>query len=846
MTAQRGLGAAARFALRESRGGFRGFRIFALALALGAAAIAAVGSLSAAFEAGLEAESRRLLGGDLEINLPYGEIDGAARALLDEFGAVSEIADAQIMARAATGDARTVVQLKGVDGRYPLYGALATTGGEDGAAILSRPPDAQGRLPAIAERALLQRLKIEAGGALRVGDAEFVVVDTIRSEPDRATASFALGPRLMTSLDGAASTGLIGGRSIIDRGYRVRLDDPARLEALRERLESEFPDQQWRIRDHRDAMRGFGAMLDNLEVFMTMTGLAALVIGGVGAANAIRAYLGRKLPVIATLKSLGAEGAFVFKAYLLQALFVATAAIGAGLVIGALAPIAVQSLFADILPFSAVNGFYPRPLIVAAAFGLLVAAIFSIWPLAQARQTPPSRLFRSVGAQSRGIPSPADLVVLTLAIAAFFALAVGLAPDREFALQFAGAGLGAYLALRLLAGGLTFGARMMGKPRHPVLRAALANLTRPGAVTGSIVVSMGLGLTLLAAVSLIDVNMTRAVAVAFPDQAPTLYFADIPFDRTAEFDQIVESYAPEEYQRAPMMRAGVAEVNGTPVSEVEGAERSPWVRQGDWGVSYMAVSPDPETIVEGEWWPEDYDGPPLVALSDWQAEILGLGVGDAITLSIGGRRIEAEIANLRDVQFGPNGLDFVAIFSPGVLEAARPASIASLRLDDLETEERLYAEITDAFPGATVIRTREAVQPIVALLNSLSLAVRALSAVTIAAGIVVLLGAMATDYRTRLYSAMVMKAVGARRSTILAAQAVEYSILGLAPALLALGLSSLAAFFVVDQLMELDWSWPAGVLLAVVFGAGGLTLALGLAGAWRILDARPWPVLRSD
>ena len=841
-----GLGGAARFAFRESRDGLKGFRVFAAALALGVAAIAGVGSMSAAFNAGLAAESRRLLGGDLEIKLPFGEIRPEARAMLAEYGAVSAVADAQIMARATDGASRTVVQLKGVDAAYPLFGALQSRQGADARPLLADPPDSEGAWPAVAEEALMRRLGVAPGELLRVGAATFRVRAVMRAEPDRATASFMLGPRLMTSLEGAAATGLIGTGGIVDRAYRLRLDDPRDLEEIRGRLEAAFPNEQWRLRDHRDATRGLGNMLDNLQVFMTMTGLAALVIGGVGAANAVRAYLLRKLPVIATLKCLGAEGAFVFRAYLLQVLFVSMLAIGAGLAIGAMAPLLVQRLFAEVLPFSATLGFYGTPLLRAAAFGALVAVIFSIWPLAQARQTPAARLFQDLASRARRWPRPADLAAIALAVALFFALAIGLAPDRQFAAIFAGGGVVAYLVLRLTAAGLVWGARRAGRPKRPSLRAALASLTRPGAATGSIVVSLGLGLTLLAAVSLIDVNLTRAVAVAFPARAPTLYFADIPFDQTAEFDALIAEFGPDEFQRFPMMRAGVAAINGVAVSEVEGARKSPWVRQGDWGVSYMAPPPAPETLVAGEWWAETYDGSPIISLSDWQAETLGLGVGDKMTLAIGGRLIEAEIANLREVQWGQGGLDFVAIFAPGTLEAARPTSIASLRLDGLEAEEALFAAVARRFPEVTMIRTREAVQPIVDLLNNLTLAVRVLSGVTIAAGILVLLGAMATDYRSRLYAAMVMKSLGARRSTILAAQAVEYLILGLAPALLALGLSSIAAYVVIDRLMELDWSWPPGVLLTVVFGAAGLTLALGLGGAWRILDARPWPILRSD
>ncbi|HXI85885.1 MAG TPA: FtsX-like permease family protein, partial [Parvularculaceae bacterium] len=293
--------------------------------------------------------------------------------------------------------------------------------------------------------------------------------------------------------------------------------------------------------------------------------------------------------------------------------------------------------------------------------------------------------------------------------------------------------------------------------------------------------------------------------------------------------------------------AGVLALNGRPLDEIPGAKRSPWARDQDWGVTIEKTFPRAlGAITEGKSWQADYDGPPLMALSDWQAKIFKLSVGNSMTLSIEGRAVTAKIAALYKENWDREGLNFTAVFAPGTLEAANPSSVASLRTPDLASESIIARSVAEEFPNVTVIRTREVAQSIADILSNIGLAIRVLTGVTILAGVVVLFGAIASDFAGKLRDAMIMRTIGASRRRILAAHAVEYAALGAAPALAALALGAFGSWYVVAKRMDIEWTPSPSLLLAIVLGAVVTTLAMGLAAAATALGGRPWPVLRSE
>lgn len=826
---------------RELRGGLSGLRIFALALALGVAAVAAIGSIAAAFERGLEDQKRALLGGDVEASSINGPLEASAEAALARLGRVSRVVDAQVMARRRQGEGGSVVMLKGVDGAYPLEGAVRLRDGMMFRESLAQDGSVFG---AAVDPALLDRLSLSLGDVFVIGRAAFRINGVIEDEPDRASAGFLLGPRVLTTEYGAAATGLLATSALVNRHYRIIA--PGGAGVILKAVKVDLENQGLRVRTAADAARGLERVLRNLTIFFTTIGLASLAIGGIGAQNAVSAYLARKTPVIATMKCLGATGGDVLRAYLLQILAITAIAVAIGLCVGALAPFLVAEAARSQLPFGARASVYPEPLTQAAAFGVLAALAFAWPPLARARSASAAELFRNVVAPTRR-PALVDTAIAVAFGVGFFGLAALFAEDRRLALGLASAGIAAFVVLRSLVSIALRLARRFWKPRRGALRIAVSNLVRPGASSGAVAVSLGLGLTLLAAVSIIDANLSRNLSQAFPTRAPGLFFSDIPFDDAAHFDADAARFSSSgAYERYYMLRAGIVSIRGVPLAEAPGARRSPWARDNDWGVTILdQLPPELGKVTAGACWPKRYDGPPLLALAAWQGRLLGVGPGDVMALSVAGRVVEARIACLYDQNFERGGLNFVAAFAPGSLEAARPTSVASLKAASISAEDAAAAAIAKAYPSVAIIRTREVLETIGRTLRSAGAVIRFLTISVIASGVVVLLGAVAAAFARKLKDAMIMKTVGASRAQILAAEAIEYAALGLFPAMAAVMLGTGVAWFVVVRQMEMDWFAPWGIVAAIVAGAAGSTVALGLASARIALAARPYAVLRN-
>lgn len=833
---------AIRLALREMRGGLRGFRIFLACLALGVAAIAGVGSLSSAIFEGLRAEGRSLIGGDIELRLTHRPASGAEREWLALRGELSSIASMRAMARALPGSARTLVELKAVDDVYPLFGEMRTRPDRPLGELLGRRDGLPG---ALVEANLLTRLGVQPGDRLQVGDATFAIAGVIEREPDRGTEAFALGPRLMVAAEALAGTGLVQTGSLIYWTYRLRLPQGSDAQAVIAQIRTAFPDAGWRIRDVAGGTPALRQWIERITLFLTLIGLTALLVGGVGVGNAVKSYLDGRTETIATLKCLGAPSRTVFLVYLVQVMLLACVGIAIGLAAGALVPQALGQFFADRLPVPPDFGFYPAPLFLAGCYGLLTALVFTLWPLARAQDVPAAGLFRQLVAPERAWPRPLPLALLILSVAALVAVAIMTASDRRFAIGFVAGAAGSFLVLRLSAFLLVQAVRRAGRPRRPALRLALANLHRPGAATASVVLSLGLGLTLLVAIALVQGNLDRQVQEQLPEEAPAFFFIDIQSDQVAEFDRLVAAVpGAGEIQRVPSLRGRIARVNGLPADRLEVGQDSRWALRGDRGLTYAGVLPEGSSLVAGEWWPADYAGPPLISLDARIAADFGIGVGDRLSVNVLGREIEATIANLRRIDWSSLGINFVIIFAPGTLEAAPHTHIATVQARGA-AEEAVFRAVTDRFANVSVIRMKEALEAVNKILGDIGRAARAAAGVTLVAGVLVLAGAMAAGHRRRVYDAVVLKVLGASRADVLRAYLLEYAMLGLSTALVAGLLGWVAAEIVVTTVMKAAWTPLPGTLVLTALLSVAATVLLGLAGTWRALSERPAPVLRN-
>ena len=829
------------FARRELRGGLKGFRVFLACLALGVAAIAGVGTLTKSIVAGLKDDGRKILGGDIDLRLSQQKIAPEALAWLRQRGRLSRTLDMRTIAHGALR--RTLVELKAVDEAYPLYGAVRLRGGGDlGAALAQR----DGRFGAVLESQVLYRLALEPGGEIRIGEQVYQVRGVIEHEPDRAASQFVLGPRALVARASMAGTGLVKVGSLIHYHTRLKLPEGTDVGPVVNQLRAAFPDAAWRIRTHRNGAPGLRLFLDRLRLFLTLVGLTALLVGGVGVGNAVRSYIDGKTATIATLKCLGATSGAVVRIYLAQVMILATLGIAGGLAIGIATPFVLGSLLAEVLPVALKPGLYPGPLILATAYGGLIALAFALWPLGLAGKVPAGGLFRSAIAPATGRPRPIYVLAVAAALAVLCLLAILTTEERAFAAWFIVGAAGCFAVLS--AAGLLIQAlaRRARRPRDAGLRLALANIHRPGAPTGSVVLSLGLGLTLLVTVVLIEGNFARQVKERLPEQAPAFFFVDIQKDQIDRFLALAHGIpGVERVRNVPSLRGRITRVNGIPAREVEVAPEERWVLSGDRGLTYAARPPGNNPVVAGTWWPADYDGPPLVSLEATAARGLGLDIGDTITVNVLGREITATVRNLRQVDWGSLGINFVLVFDPNTLKPAPHTYIATADTTP-EAEEVLYRAVTDTFANVTAVRMKEALELVNDILIKIGAAVRGVALVTLVAGVLVLAGAMAAGQSRRVYDAVIFKVLGATRRDILRAFVVEYAILGLATAVVAGAAGALASYMVMTRVMGADWQFVPGVAVATLGLGLVATVGFGLAGTWRALAQKPAPVLRTE
>lgn len=586
-------------------------------------------------------------------------------------------------------------------------------------------------------------------------------------------------------------------------------------------------------------------LIDRLGFFLSLVGITALLVGGVGIGNAVAGYVASKTAAIATLKCLGASTRLVFIAYFVQILALGLIGIALGLLLGGAMPALVAPLVVELLPVPLRLAIYPAPLAIAGLCGLLTILVFALWPLAAIGQVRPGALFRD-----RVAPAPRRLMPLAAAAsaAAAFALAalvVLTAADRTIALWYVGGALAAFLLFRLAGALVVAAARLLPHPRWPLVRLALGNLHRPGAPTARVVLSLGIGLSVMIAVALVEGNLAVEIDSRLAEHAPADFFIDIQPGQLAGFEEIVRATPGARSDQVPMLRGRITRLNGTPVEDAQVAPQAQWAVRSDRGLTYSATLPAGSRLVAGKWWPADYHGPPLVSFDAELARGMGIGVGDTLTINLLGRDITARIASLRRIDWARLGINFAIVFAPGTLEAAPQTHLAAVYVAPSE-EDGLVRRATERFPNLTAIPVREALAAVARVVATIGGAIRLVALVTLAAGILVLGGAVAAGHRQRVYDAVVLKVLGATRGAITAAFLIEHGLVGLLAALVAGGVGTLAAYALVTGPMRSEWIFLPVPLLATGAIAVLLALLFGFAGTWRALGAKPAPYLRSE
>ncbi|MCC9620982.1 ABC transporter permease [Thalassospira sp. MA62] len=829
---------------RELRGGLSGFRIFLACLALGVGAIAAVGNVSDSVLSALERDGRKLLGGDVELRLTHMEATDEQRDWL--IANTERVGELATMRTTAYGpDQRRLVELKAVDDAYPLFGEMELA---DGVAFDGALDQRDGVWGAVTEPGLLERLQISVGDTVQLGDIDIQIRGVITTEPDKAVGFFNFGPRLMVSKQALMDTGLVQPGSLIRYYYALDLNDNETPSAFRERLENQFEDAGWRIRDTSNANPGLRRFIERLTLFLTLVGLSALLVGGIGVANAVRSHIESKTSVIATLKSIGASHGLVLRIYFLQILVLALIGIAIGLVIGAVTPAIIAPLLAGRLPIDVTLGPALPSLLIATSFGVLTTLVFALPSLLRAREIPAARLFRSSAGLFNGSPvRKRDLPYIGLPLVALLILTVTTATDKVIALGFIGGSAAAVVIFAFAGKAIVSLSKRFTHGRDAFSRLALANLHRPGASTVPVALSLGLGLTLLVTISGIEGNLDNEINENLPESAPAFFFLDIQPDQIDQFrDQLLAQDNVSDIEQTPMLRGRVTAIDGVNSNDV-GPGDDRWFLRGDRGLTF-AKAPPPETnLVRGEWWPEDYNDPakPLVSISADIGRAFSLEPGDTLTVNVLGRDITAEIANWREIEWQSLRMNFAMVFSPGLIDKAPYSLIATAHMPR-EMEEPVDRMIGMDFPNVSAIRVREALEAANAILAGIGTALNATSMIAIVAGVLVLAGAVAAGRRKRIYDAVVLKTLGATRGNILYAYALEYGILGLSTGVIAAVVGSVAAWSVLVLVMGANWVLlPMTIIGPIAIGLFA-TLAAGFIGTWQALRIPAAPLLRNE
>jgi putative ABC transport system permease protein len=839
-----------RLAFRDLRGGLAGLRIFLACIALGVATIVGVNSLARSLGDGLSRDGREILGGDVAFSLIHRQLSDAERIYLAAHGALSNLATLRAMARSEAGDA-ALVELKAVENSWPLIGqaefapamtpkeALAPKDGVFGAAV---------------EDALFERLNVKVGDTLSIGALKVQIRAALESEPDRLGSGIGLAPRVLISLAALDASGLVQPGSLVRWTTRVLINpggeppDERAVKAFLGEAKKGFPEAGWEAVGRGAVSPAFSKNLDRFTEFLALIGLTSLIVGGVGVANAAQGFVERKRATLATLKSIGATGGEVVAVALIEFFAVALIGIGAGLALGAALPFLVNVLFGLVIPFPLAPSIFPGELGLGLLYGLLTAFVFSLAPLGRAHDLPVSALFRDLVEPGRAWPRRRYVILTLLAAAAFAFLAIAMSAERRIAVIVVIATIAGFLTLRLVALAIMALARRAPRLNGLEWRWALANIHRPGELTPSVVLSLGLGLAVLVTLTLIDGALRDELGHTSPSETPSFYFLDVRGADLDNFRAFLGKEAPEaKIVEAPMMRGRIIKIGDKPAEGFKAKENVAWALEGDRGVTYADAPPEGSVVTRGQWWPRDYSGAPLVSLEEEIADGLGLKIGDSITVNVLGRNITATIANLRKVNWRSLAINFVLVYSSEtfkgaphtfLVSAAFPHDIGSSR------ELSLLRDTARVFPTIAALRVRDALRALRTLLDKLNVAIRSASAVALSTSVLVLAGALAANRRARIYESVVLKTLGATRGRLTAAFIIEYALLGAATAAFGMAAGAAAAYFIVTRVMELDFDFAWAPALAAALGALAFTVLLGLIGSWRILGEKPASVLR--
>jgi putative ABC transport system permease protein len=842
-----------RLAWRIARRGldwrFAGLRLLIVCLVLGAAALSAIGTLTGAIDHELTTRGAQMLGGDAEFAIAARPASAREYAAIARAGRVSAGVRMQAMAQKAGGDGSAVpIELKAVDAHWPLYGTF-TLAAPNGT---TRPAGAPVGMTAWIAPGVADRLGVAPGDHLRIGAADLVIGGVIADEPDRMGEGFALGPTVIISSAALAQSGLVSAGTLARWKYHVAMAPDAPPQRAIDAFKAAFPASGFEFRTRERASPMLDRFVSRMGQFLGLVALAALAIAGIGIGNGVTGFLEARRGTIATLKILGATGPDVTRIFAIQIVLASLVAIALGLAIGLAATPLIALALSGVLPVAAGLVVDPAALAIAAAQGMLIALTFAAPPLLRAQAFPAMALLR---ARVSPLAQPWRALALPVGggLAGIVALAVLPAQQPLLALGFLGGAAALFGVLGLVGWGLTRLAARVPRPRGTVARMALANLHRPGAQTPALVVALGFALAAFVVLAGVESSLDGNIAQRVPARAPDYFVLDVPRDRAADFRALVAHVVPGATVRTvPAMRGSILAygpaAHMTRVADLKAIPDDAWALRGDRGLTYADTVPQGNVVTAGRWWPQGYAGPPLVSIDEALAKVLGLHLGDRLTISLLGVERSATIASFRRIDWDSFGFNYVLVFSPNAIADAPHNLAATIELPaatrTAPVRRAILSALVRALPSSSVIEIGPVLGQVRTLLAQVGAAVLAAASVAVLAGLAVLAGAIAAQRASRQYDTVILRVLGASRGQLLMLVVAEYGLLSALLGAIALGLGSAIARAVVVELFGFAWL-PDWWLIAGVLTIGlALVMALALGGSLSVLRTRPARALR--
>lgn len=834
-----------RLAWREARGTGHHLVFFFVSIALGVATLVGVSLFASSLESSIQREARNLMAADIELR--------SARPLTPQDEEVLESLDSrkivrmqvsELVAMAAAGAHTQLVELKAVEPGYPFYGRL-----------LAEPESALHTIfagqNALAEETLLIRLNLKTGDVLKIGQAEFHISGVLKKEPDRAAGAFSLGPRVLISQASLEETQLVRPGSRITHRYLLKLPGTILPKTLHAELQQRMTDKAIRITQYQDAQPMLRRFLTQLTMYLGLIGLIALIVGGVGVATNVRAFLKEKVETIAVLKVLGATPRTVLWVYLSQTLLLGLAGSLAGAMFGSILQFVLPSFMRPWLPVELEFHMALAPLARGIVMGVLTSMLFALAPLLEIRALRPNLIFRRHVSPAESRPSVGTWAATGALALLLGGLALWQAPSWRSAALFIGGLVGALGLLMITASGVIRGARILPRPRSLVWRQALANLHRPGSQASTVVVSVGIGVMVILGVHLVERNLLWEIGQNIPSDAPSFFFIDIQPDQHDAFAQLLVDHGQRDFRLTPLVRSRLSAVNGQPILRQAYENRDHgWYFTREYVLTFQDKLPKGNVVTEGQWWrtvAEQFgpQGEPQVSVEEDAAHHLGLTLGSSVQFDIQGAKVTAKVTSLRKVDWGNMSTNFYFIFEPGALRGAPMTYVATAQL--LASDEGpLQRAVVATFPNVSAINIRDILDSVARVIHRISLAIRFMAALTILAGLIVVIGALSATRFQRIYEAMVLKALGARRSILGAMFLVEYGLLGMAAGLAGTALATALAWGVMRWILDIPWLFQPTALAWGVVATILITSLVGALSTFGILGCKPLAVLRQE